>query len=797
MKFSEKWLREWVQPEVDSNTLVEQLTMLGLEVDEVEPAAGVFSKIVVGEIVAAEKHPDADKLKVCTVDTGTERLQIVCGAPNARVGLKAPLALIGAVLPGDFKIKKSKLRGVESNGMLCSEKELGLSEESDGLMELNSDAENGLDVRDLLQLDDVIIDVDLTPNRADCFCIRGVAREVAAAYQLPLQEPEAAAIPAVHDQRMKVSMQALQQCPRYISRVITGIDNNVRTPLWMVEKLRRSGIRSIHPVVDVTNYVMLELGQPMHAFDKDSIDGQIVVRMAHKDEKIQLLDQQEVTVDERYLMIADDSRPLAIAGIMGGFGSGVTEETKDIVLESAYFDPATIMGKSRELGVHTDSSMRFERGVDPELQVIAIERATQLILDVCGGSAGPVSEELHAEHMPTRDKIELTEQTLQRILGFAVESDRVEQILAGLGMQPKSTATGWQVQAPGWRFDIAIAEDLVEEVVRVLGYDAMPQIPLQSSEDIRIIPERVRQDDGIHSQLHQLGYQEVINYAFVAEKSLQQLDAADGAIALANPLSQDMAVMRTTLLPGMLANVKHNLDRQYLDLCFYEKGVVFASKGEDIEENELLLLARCGRRFPEQWSHDDAAVDFFDMKGDVENLLAGADLSFSVSEHSFLHPGRQSAVHVKHADVGIENAGWIGQLHPNVANKLKLRKDLLLAQLDMDVVRQQALPQWQSISKYPMMRRDLSVVLKEEVIWREIKQGIEAAVNDSGQSLIDVVLFDIYRGENIETGYKSLAIGMIFQEKNRTLEDKEVDKMVSKAVSFLSTKLNAEIRGGQ
>ena len=797
MKFSEQWLREWVQPEVDSNTLVEQLTMLGLEVDAVEPAAGEFSKIVVGEIVAAEKHPDADKLRVCEVNTGTERLQIVCGAPNARVGLKAPLALIGAVLPGNFKIKKSKLRGVESHGMLCSEKELGLSDESDGLMELNSDAENGKDVRELLQLDDVIIDVDLTPNRADCFCIRGVAREVAAAYELPLQEPEVAAVPAEHDKRMRVSMQAVQQCPRYISRVITGIDNNVQTPLWMVEKLRRSGVRSIHPVVDVTNYVMLELGQPMHAFDQASIDGQIVVRMAHKDEKIQLLDQQEVSVDERYLMIADDSRPLAIAGVMGGFGSGVTEETKDIVLESAYFDPATIMGKSRELGVHTDSSMRFERGVDPQLQVIAIERATQLILEMCGGSAGPVSEELHAEHMPTRDQIELAEQTLHRVLGFAADADRVEQILSGLGMQPETTATGWKVQAPGWRFDIAIAEDLVEEVVRVLGYDAMPQIPLQFSEDIRIIPESVRPDEGIHTQLHQLGYQEVINYAFVAEKSLQQLDAAEGAIALANPLSQDMAVMRTTLLPGMLANVKHNLDRQYLDLCFYEKGVVFASLGEKIEENELLLLARCGRRFPEQWSHDDVAVDFFDIKGDVENLFQGVDLSFTVSEHSFLHPGRQSSVHIVNAQGDTETVGWIGQLHPNIANKLKLRKDLLLAQLDMQLVRRRTLPQWQAISKYPMMRRDLSIVLKEDVVWHQIKQGIEEAVNDSGQSLIDVVLFDIYRGENIETGYKSLAIGMIFQEKNRTLEDKEVDKMVSKAVSFLSTKLNAEIRGGQ
>ena len=797
MKFSEQWLREWVQPEVSSDALVEQLTMLGLEVDEVEPAAGAFTKIVVGEILTAEKHPDADKLRVCTVDAGSEPLQIVCGAPNARVGLKAPLALIGAVLPGDFKIKKSKLRGVESQGMLCSEKELGLSEESDGLMELHSDAENGKDIRELLQLDDVLIDVDLTPNRADCFCMRGIAREVSAAYQLPLKTPEIASIPAEHDERMTVAMQAPPQCPRYVSRVITGINGHASTPLWMVEKLRRSGIRSIHPVVDVTNYVMLELGQPMHAFDRSHIDGQIVVRMASKDEKIELLDSQEVTVDERFLMIADNSRPLAIAGVMGGLDSGVTTETVDIVLESAFFDPATIMGKSRELGVHTDSSMRFERGVDPELQIVAVERATQLIIELCGGSPGPVAEEAFSEHMPSRGEIELSEHKLQSILGFEVATEQVEGILSALGMPPQRTESGWKVQAPAWRFDIAIPEDLVEEVVRVLGYDKMPQIPLQSAEHINIIPERVRPDDSMHTQLHQLGYQEVINYAFVSEKSLAQLGVADKAIALANPLSQDMAVMRTTLLPGMLGNLKHNLDRQYLDLCLYEKGVVFAAgEGDQIEENELLLLARCGRRNPEQWSHDDAETDFFDIKGDVESVLKGMQLNFQVSDHSYLHPGRQAAITVINGDF-VQNAGWIGQLHPNVANKLKLRKDVLVAQLDMSVVRQRTVPEWQSISKYPMMRRDLSVLISEDAVWSEIKSGIKAAVNDSGQSLIDVVLFDIYRGENIETGYKSLAIGMIFQEKNRTLEDKEVDKLVLKAVSFLSETFNAEIRGGQ
>lgn len=797
MKFSEKWLREWVQPKLDSTELMEQLTLLGLEVDGMQAAAGDFSDVVVGEIVEIDAHPNADKLRICQVQAGHEKLQIVCGAPNARLGLKAPLALIGAVLPGDFKIKKSKLRGVESFGMLCSEKELGLSDESDGLMELGQHSQNGTNIRELYQLDDTIIDIDLTPNRADCFCIKGIAREVASKNQLSLKQPVIEPVKPEIEDVLTVDVQASGACPRYLTRIIKGIDRNAVVPLWMSEKLRRSGIRCIHPVVDITNYVMLELGQPMHAFDLGKIDGGITVRMAKPKEKVKLLGGQDVELNEKYLVITDNSTILAIAGVIGGYDSGVNEQTCDIVLESAYFDPATIMGKSRALGLHTDSSLRFERGVDPDLQLMALERATALIQEICGGQVSLVSENVNAPGLPERNKINLSRKRLDQVLGFSIPDEKVEGILEYLGMQPKKKATGWQINTPSWRFDIEIAEDIIEEIARLNGYDQIPLSALRSEQNIHSVNESRKPEKAIHVALNQMGYQEVINYAFVAEKSLQTLNALHNVVPLSNPLNHDMAVMRTTLLSGVLMNVKHNLDRQFADLSLYENGIVFEKTGAQVTEKEHLLMVRSGRRFPEQWSAADDAVDFYDIKGDVESLLSINSYRFGTSSLSFLHPGRQVSIQALDDNGQAVNHGWIGQLHPLVAQSLKIKQDVYVAQLDTAYVREQLVPLWQPTSKFPQVRRDLSIVLRENISWKDIKYGLEATVNDSGQSLVDVVLFDVYRGNSIDSGYKSLSIGMIFQEKNRTLEDKEVDSKVSDAVSFLTTKFKAEIRGGQ
>ncbi len=790
MKFSENWLKQWVNYDQSSAAVMEQLTMLGLEVDGVEPAAGEFSGVVVAEIIACEKHPDADKLKVCVVNAGDETLQIVCGAPNARPGLKTALSKIGAVLPGNFKIKKSKLRGVESHGMLCSEVELGISQESDGIIELPVDAPVGENVAVYMNLNDQVIDVDLTPNRADCFCMRGVAREVATLNYLEINSPKIDAVDSSLTERIKVSLAAPAQCPIYGSRIIKGIDNAKITPLWMKECLRRSGIKSIHPVVDVTNYVMLELGQPMHAFDLDKIDGSIIVRMANLNEALQLLDQSEAKLTDEFLVIADENKALAVAGVIGGLDSGVNDQTQDIILESAYFDPATIMGKSRKLGVHTESALRFERGVDWDLQAVALERATALITDICGGEVAPIHVERAEEYIPKQQTIELTVEHLRKVLGFDVQTDKVTQIFNDLGFAANFDGKSWTVKSPSWRFDLAISEDLIEEVVRVVGYDQMPSHRLASTDAIRIIPEQLKQIRFIKNQLADLGYQEVINYSFVGEKQVSDLKLAQDVFALANPLNKEMAVMRTHLLPGVLNNIKSNLARQEHELALFELGKVF-SKADDIKQDDVLLLAKTGQQSPEQWSQNNDKVDFFTIKGDVESLLADVpnELGFEVSAQSYLHPGRQACIKSDGQVVG-----YLGQVHPSICQKMKIKQEVYIAELNIDGIQQVKLPAWQSVSKFPQVRRDLAVIIKDEVTWSEVSAAVRKSLGEEATILYKLCLFDVYNGDNIEKGYKSLAMAMIFQEKNRTLEDKEVDKLVSKAVSFLTEQLNAEIR---
>ncbi len=790
MKFSENWLKEWVNYDLTTAQIMAQLTMLGLEVDGVESAAGEFTGVVVAEIMSCEKHPDADKLKVCEVNAGNETLQIVCGAPNARAGLKTALSKIGAVLPGNFKIKKSKLRGVESQGMLCSEVELGISQESDGIIEFAADAPVGVDVREYLTLNDQVIDIDLTPNRADCFCLRGIAREVATLNHLAIDAPEINSAEVTLNDIIQVKLEAAAQCPIYGSRVIKGIDSSKPTPLWMKEKLRRSGIKSIHPVVDVTNYVMLELGQPMHAFDAAQIDGGIVVRMAHEGEEITLLDQSEAKLTAEFLVIADHSKTLAVAGVIGGLNSGVNDQTQNIVLESAYFDPATIMGKSRKLGVHTESGLRFERGVDWDLQTMALERATALITDICGGQVAPIQIERDEQHIPKQQHIELSVNRLYQVLGFEVDPEQVTQIFKHLGLDTAFAEGMWSVTSPSWRFDLAIAEDLIEEVVRVVGYDQMPAHRLLSTDAISVIPEQLRQARFLKQQLTDLSYQEVVNYSFVGERQLVDLGLDADAFGLANPLNKDMAVMRTHLLPGVLANIKANLARQTQDLALFEMGKVFR-RADQIEQHDVLLLAKTGQQAPEQWSVNNQKVDFFTLKGDVETVLSttGSALEFSASSQAYLHPGRQAEIKLDQTTVG-----YLGQVHPSICQKMKIKQEVYVAELLVAPIQTVQLPAWHSVSKFPHVRRDLSIVIADSVSWSAVKEAVQTSLDDDQALLDNLCLFDVYKGDNIEKGYKSLAMAMIFQEKNRTLEDKEVDKLVSKAVSFLAEQLNAEIR---
>lgn len=789
MKISEKWLREWVNPDVSTEDLADQLTMLGLEIDEVLPAAGDFTEVIVAEIIALEKHPNADKLNVCTVNTGTDSsLQIVCGAPNVRVGLKAPLAKIGAVLPGGFKIKKSKLRGIESFGMLCSNVELGLSEDHSGLLELPSNAPVGEDIRSYMQLNDNIIDIDLTPNRADCFCLKGIAIDVACLTKTPLTIPEVSEIPATHQDTVTVDIDAVKQCPSYLSRVINNVDNTVETPIWMQEKLRRGGIRAIHPVVDVTNFVMLELGQPMHGFDKSAINGSIIVKMASKGDEITLLDGKDVKLNESFLMIADEDKYLAIAGVMGGQNSGIEPKTKDIVLESAFFDPATIMGKSRDLGIHTESAHRFERGVDPMLQRQAMHRATELIVEICGGEVGEIVEQTFAEYLPLRKEISLTQDKLLRVLGFEVDPETVTDILTGLNMQVEYENGTWQVTPASSRFDIAIAEDLVEEVVRIIGYDKMPSKNLFSESIIMQLPETIINQTSIKSQMTVLGYHEAINYSFVSENQLQTYGMMDGAIALKNPLTEEFAVMRTSLLPGMMERLKYNLRRQNDSVKFFESGKVF-HKSEEIIEDEKIIAVLTGRRHTEHWAQPKDGIDFYDCKGDLELLLDNTKMpySFENSHYDFLHPGRQALV-----VLAGQTIGWIGQVHPQICAKIGVKKEVYAFELHMKNISDTLLPEFKEVSKFPSVRRDIAMIVDDSINYQQIKDII---THELGNQMVDCFVFDKYQGENIECGKRSLAVGVILQQQNSTFEDKEVDKLMSKMVSSIKEKLDVQIRG--
>lgn len=791
MKFSEQWLREWVSPSLNTEELCHQITMAGLEVDAVEPVAAEFSKIVVGHVKSVEPHPDADKLRVCKVDVGEETLQIVCGAANVAEGVKVPAALIGAVLPGDFKIKKSKLRGVESFGMLCSESELGMAESSDGLMILPDDAVAGADVRELLNLDDVTIEIGLTPNRGDCLSLTGVAREVGVLNQMPVTAPEAMAVAESHTETVAIELQAPQACPRYVGRVIKGVNAQAETPLWLQERLRRCGVRSISPVVDVTNYVMLELGQPMHAFDLNKIEGGIQVRYATAGEKLVLLDEQEIELKEQTLVIADQQTPLAMAGIMGGLASSVTDTTTDIFLESAFFAPDEMMGKARPYGLHTDSSHRFERGVDFEMPLQAIQRASQLLIEIVGGQAGPISQVDAEADLPVRQAITLRAARITRLLGIELADADVVAMLERLGMQVAGGAGEWQVTPPSFRFDITIEADLIEEVGRVYGYDKLPSAAPLLPMAVELPREGQVSINRVKGLLVDRGYQEAITYSFVDRETQQLISPELEPIALANPISADMAVMRTSLWVGLLQAFKYNLNRQQGRARLFEQGVKYIQQGSDIKEERVIAGLVSGLTTEEQWSQAKRATDFFDIKADVESLLAltgnSEGFSFELAEQSTLHPGQSAAIKDSEGQI----KGFVGKLHPMVQKKLGLKGDVYLFELAEDVFDEARLPAFAELSKFPSVRRDLAIVVEESVSSAQV----EACIADvAGDYLSNLQLFDVYRGEGIESGRKSLALGLTFQESSRTLKDDEVDGLITSILEKLNQKLQATLR---
>lgn len=789
MKFSEQWLREWVNPELDTQGLVDQITMAGLEVDGFEPVAGRFTGVIVGEIVAAEQHPDADKLRVCQVAGGDGVVQVVCGAPNARVGLKVPFAQVGAVLPGDFRIKKAKLRGQESQGMLCAEAELGLSDASDGLMELPDDAPVGMSLADYLGLNDVTIDVDLTPNRADCLSIRGLAREVGVLNGLTVCEPVIEPVAPVHDDKPAIRLDAPAACPRYLGRIIRNVDLTVTTPLWMVEKLRRSGIRSIDPAVDVTNYVMLELGQPLHAFDLAEIDGGIVVRLAKADEELVLLDGQSVKLTDDTLVIADHAKPLAIAGIMGGEHSGVSEKTQTILLESAWFEPVALAGKARHYGLHTDASHRFERGVDYKLARTAIERATALLLSITGGDAGPVVEAVDEASLPRAPEVGLRASRLNAVLGMAIEPARVEDILEGLGLElVERRDDWWSVRVPSFRPDIAIEEDLIEEVGRVYGYNNLPVTEPVGSLGLTPKPEAKRPLSVVRDYFVACGYQEAITYSFVDPKTQALLDPEQEGIALANPISADLAVMRTTLWSGLVKTLAYNQNRQQPRVRLFETGLRFVKNGDDIEQKPMLAGIVAGSQVPENWANGRREVDFFDVKGELESLfrLLGVEVRFSAGQHPALHPGQTAQLFLNDQPVG-----WLGSLHPLVQKKLDLNGTILMFELFLSPILSGYVPNFKEFSKFPEVRRDLAIIVGNEIAFADVDRVVR---NNAGERLTALRAFDVYEGEKLGEGKRSLALSLFWQHPERTLNDDEVHELFDGVVNALQQELGATLR---
>lgn len=790
MKFSEKWLREFVNPEIDTDELTHQLTMAGLEVDGVEPAYQVFEGLVVAEVKSVSKHPDADKLHVCQVDCGDkELLNIVCGAPNVKQGMRTILAKVGAKLPGKEQLKPVSLKGVQSHGMLCSASEIGLGDDHDGIIELSASEPLGKPLNELIDSDDNIIEISLTPNRGDCLSIKGIAREVGVVNQLKLAASEANTVEATSTISRKIKVSAEQDCPRYVGRVIEGVNTKIKSPLWLSEKLRSSGIRSINIIVDITNFVMLELGQPMHAFDNARLQGEINVRYPVENEKIKLLDESEYEVKPKTLLISDESGPLAMAGLMGGFESSVTLETNDIFLESAFFKPETIIGEARQYGLHTDSSHRFERGVDPELQQTAIERASELILQLCGGKAGPITEVKSERDIPTNKEVILRKSQIKRVLGIELEEEFVTSTFLRLGMECKFEENQWVVIAPSQRFDINIEVDLIEELARIYSYDAISVASPSNPLSLRPLNQSLKTVSQLREVLINRDYQEVITYSFVDPKLNKLLKNNDKTMLLANPIAPELAEMRTSLWPGLLNSLQYNLKRQRERVRLFETGLVF-NGNEDLKQDHHIAGVIYGNINNKQWDKVDILSDFYDLKADIETIIyaiAGSESAeFKRVELDSLHPGQSVEITI---DGNI--VGYFGQLHPRISADLGLENKVYLFEIEVKKLVGKNNVNYKSTSRYPSVRRDIALLFAETTPYSDITNCVK---KHATELLSNLELFDLYQGEGIEKGKKSLALGLTFQATSSTLKDEEVETIMGNIIDGLYNKFGAKLR---
>ena len=792
MIFSESWLREFVDPGMSTAELVETLTMAGLEVDSVTSAASQFSGVVVGRVVSVEQHPDADKLSVCRVTDGGDDYQVVCGAPNVRAGLLVPFAKVGAVLEGGdkpFKIKAAKLRGVESNGMLCSAEELGLAETSDGLLELPQTLTIGDDIRVALALDDQLIELDLTPNRGDCLGMIGLAREVGVLARAPVYGLEFPPVEITSQRSIAVATAAPDACPTYLGRVIENINIKAPSPFWLQERLRRSGLRSIDPVVDVTNLMLLELGHPMHAFDADKLQGTVTARFAGEGEKLTLLDDREVVLNSETLLIADEAQALAMAGIMGGLSSSVTADTTSIFLECAFFSPLAIAGKARSYGMHTDASHRYERGVDYALQARALERATALLLEIVGGSAGPVSTA--TGNLPASRQVRLTFSNVKRLLGVEIPEAECLDILSRLGfVKAASDPEGCEFTVPSFRFDVSIEADLIEEIARVFGYNKLPETPGIGAQRLPRLAERIRPVSVLKRCLVAEGYQEAINYSFIDPDLAKIVCPESQVVSLQNPLSAEMSVMRPSILPGLLSTLGYNLNRQRERVRLFEEGLVFERRDGAITQTRKIAGLVYGSQNPVAWNQPKQTVDFYDIKGAVESLLnlglGAAAYEFVKGEHSALHPGQCAEVRFKG-----EPIGFVGALHPRLQRHFGFASTAYLFELETAALVEGRLPSASALSRYPEVSRDLAVVVSAETAAGDLASCIRV---NAGGDLTGLTTFDVYEGPGVGEGRKSIAFGLTWQHPSRTLSDEEISAIIAKCIRALESEFNAELR---
>jgi phenylalanyl-tRNA synthetase beta chain len=791
MKIADSWLREWVDPGLDPDALAHRLTMLGHEVDGVEIQGEGLEGVVVAEVLEVAAHPDADKLSVCKVRASDDEVvDVVCGAPNVVAGMKSALARPGTRLPNGIELSRASIRGVESNGMLCSAAELGLGDESDGIMVLPDDAPVGAELARYLELPDAVFDVDLTPNRGDCFSVLGIARDVATLTGAALAAVDVPAVEPVSEAAHPVELPVPEACPVFAGRVVSGIDPDARTPLWMKERLRRAGLRAIHPVVDVTNYVMLELGQPLHGYDARLIDGPVRPKLSAGGELLTLLDGKEIRLEADTVVITDDSGVIGLAGIMGGLSTAVTDQTQDVFLEAAFWPPAYMAGKARSYGLHTDASLRFERGVDSGGQARALERATGLLIDIAGGEPGPVVVTQAPEHQPANPEINLRSRRLRKLLGVVIGDDAVTTILESLGFYVTETDDGWRVRAPSHRFDIEREVDLIEEVARIYGYDSIPEVTEVAANRLRTVTEQRVDPDTAATLLLGRDYQEAITYSFVDAGDDRALSGTETELVLSNPISSEMSVMRSTLWSGLLRAASANLARQQERVRLFEIGKSFHGSLQAPEEVIRLAGLACGPFSEEQWGAPDRAVDFFDIKGDVEALLALAGLNDEVEYRPVIHPALQPGQAAEIVRDGV-TLGLLGKLHPGHARRFDIRPAVYLFELDAERALAASTPLAAEVSRFPAIRRDIAVIVREDVAAKDLVEAVRSA---SPGVTREVRIFDVYQGPGIEAGLKSVAIGLILQETSRTLTDDDADAAQAAAVKKLHQEFAAVLR---